>query len=88
MNQILIIVTDQASGVRGSDLTAKAKPFEDEGIVVVPVAVGDEADPKELERITPDGDNVIRVNSTEDPRNLGEEIMGKALKGKYMHSRS
>jgi hypothetical protein len=60
----------------------KARPLEDKGIRVIPVALGTESDPKELVIATTNKQNLIKAGDNEDPKILGDKIMGKVIEGK------
>lgn len=63
-------------------LKKAAKPLEDKNIKVIVVAVGKEADPKELIKVVPNKGNLIKGDkSYEDPKKLGDEVMDVVLKG-------
>ena len=58
-----------------------AKPLEDAGISVIPVAIGDEADVGELENLTPDKENLIQPPDDTTPDDLAKMIMEKIHTG-------
>jgi len=58
-----------------------AKPLEDAGISVIPVAIGDEADVGELENLTPDKENLIQPPDDTTPDDLAKMIMEKIHAG-------
>lgn len=58
-----------------------ARPLEDAGIAVIPVAVGIEANVGELENLTPDKENVIRPPDDTTPDELAKTIMEKINTG-------
>lgn len=49
---------------------------------MIPVVVGEDADPDELEPIFPIITIIIKTNQTEKPTDLANRIMKKALSGK------
>jgi len=55
--------------------------LEQAGIHVIPVALGSEANARELLLITPYNDNLVTVKPTDKPENSAKEIMDKALAG-------
>lgn len=61
----------------------KARPLEEKGIRVIPVALGSESDPKELTIATTNKMNLIKAGDNEDPKTLGDKIMDKVIEGKY-----
>ena len=59
----------------------KARPLEEKGIRVIPVALGSESDPIELMLATTNKGNLIKAGDNEDPKILGDKIMGKVIEG-------
>ena len=70
-------MADKMSGTSEDEVKRAAKPLDEQDIKVIPVAVGDEADPRELGNTSPDKKNVIEADKREDPREVGEKIMDK-----------
>lgn len=82
-NRVLVVVTDSKSPSTSDDIKEAATPLEEEGIIVIAVAVGDEANSKQLEKMTPDMQTSLSVDKDEDPDDIGDKIMDKILEGKY-----
>lgn len=82
-NKVLVVVTDAKSPSTSDDIKEAARPLEDEGITVIAVAVGDEANSKQLEKMIPDKQTPLGVDKDEDPGDIGDKIMDKVLEGKY-----
>ena len=72
-----MIMADKKSGSSEEEVEKAAKPLEEQDIKVIPVAVGEEAEPGELGNTTPDKRNVIEANKRDNPREVGEKIMMK-----------
>lgn len=81
--KVLVIIIDKKSTSKLDDLKASAKLLQNDGIKVVPVAIGDEVDRVEVVETTPDKTNVVNVTTDVDVMELKEKIMAKVLKGKY-----
>ena len=81
--KVLVVITDKESGRSPDDVKAASEVLENKGVKVIPVAIGNEADRKELQNITSDKENVIAVPPSEKPEKLGQDIMTKVLKGKF-----
>ena len=79
--QVLVVITDNKSGSTVEDVQTAAKPLEDAGIAVIPVAIGDDADVGELENLTPDKENVIQPPDGTTPDELAKMIMEKIHTG-------
>ena len=75
--KVLVIMADKRSGSTEDELKKAARPLEERDIKVIPVAVGEEAEPDELINTTPDKTNVIDAGKEEDPKMVGEMIMDK-----------
>ena len=80
--KVLVFITDLKSTSKLADLKATAKKLEDDGIRVIPVAIGGEVDHIELEETTSDKTNVVNVNTDVYVIVLKEKIMSKVFKGK------
>ena len=68
---------DLKSGSSEEDVKAAAKPLDEKDITVIAVAVGKDADPRELEFTTPDKKKVIKATKDNKPSEVGEKIMDK-----------
>lgn len=82
--KVLVVIMDKKSANGASEVKDAAKPLENNNIKVVPVAIGSQASLSELEKITTNKKFMAIVGIDEDPERLGEEIMRKALKSKYL----
>ena len=80
-NKVLVVVTDAKSPTTLTDIKEAAKPLEEEGVTVIAVTIGGEADSKQLEKMTPDKQNILNVSKDENPDELGKEIMKKVQEG-------
>ena len=76
-----MVITDTKSGSSAGDVKTAAKPLEEAGIAVIPVAIGVEADVKELENLTPDKKNVIQPSDGTSANELAKMIMEKINTG-------
>ena len=81
-HKVLVIMADSRSGSTVDDVKTAAKPLMDMDIEVIPVVVGEEADPDELGNTTPDKTNVIETGKDGDPKVVGEKIMDKIRGGR------
>ena len=90
VKKFLVVFVGSESGNELEMLKKAAKPLEDKNIKVIAVAVGSEADPKELIKVVPNKGNLIKDDkSYEDPKKLGDKVMDIVLKGKdssFFHS--
>lgn len=83
---MLVVITDKRLGMSLSDIAKAAEPLHDTGIKVVPVAVGNEANPSKLEATNPER-FVIEAPRDEDPQTLGKQIMEHVVRRKLESDR-
>ena len=76
-HKVLVIMADSKSSSTEDEIKKAVRSLEERDIEVIAVAVGEEADPDELENTTPDKTNVIEAGKEEDPKMVGEKIMDK-----------
>ena len=78
---VLIVLTDKKS-VNGLELLKQAaKPLEKDAIKVVPVALGNKANTKEMEIITTNKGYLVESPLEDTPDELAEKIMGNVIRG-------
>lgn len=83
----MVLVDNKSVG--DTDDTKKlqaAKELYEEDVVIIPVAIGDEADPTELSKITDRKDAVIKESTNITPEELAKKIMGMSFSGKLFHT--
>lgn len=78
----MVVIVDKKSSSTPDEIKTNAKPLEKIDVRVIPVAVGPDADPKELEKTTGNKENMLEVPKNEKPNSLGQKIMDKILKRK------
>ena len=79
--KILVVIMDNKSGVAESRVNTTANRLYEHYIDVIPVAIGEETDSKQLMLTTKDQSNLIEAPKVFVPDKLGEAIMRKVLKG-------
>ena len=79
--KFLVLIMDKRSGSVEMDIRNKAKSLADIPVNVIPVAVGDEADMRELQNTTADVANLIKVPDNENPTALARRISSAILRG-------
>ncbi|KAK3733125.1 hypothetical protein QZH41_003235 [Actinostola sp. cb2023] len=80
-DKVLVVMVDRKSVNTPDELANKAKALQGRDIKVVPVLVGNEADPGEGSVLVPNKGDVIKARKNEEPKNLGAQIILAALKG-------
>ena len=79
--KVVIVVVDQKSDSSVSDVKKAAGYLEEDGIKVIPVAFGKDAEPDEMAATTTNKANVIQANETSDPKNVAKDIVDKVAEG-------
>ena len=79
--QVLVVLTDKRSTSSDETIKKGARLLDEKKVRVIPVAIGNEADPDELMKITPFRDDLIKAKEDEEPWRLAREIIIKALTG-------
>ena len=80
---MLVVISDQTSESTEHEIKQATLLLENNSIRVIPVALGSEADIKELSNATFDEDDVVKAERTDDPENVADEIIMKASKCLY-----
>lgn len=65
---------------------SKAKELISDGVVVIPVIIGDQVTPEDLKPITDDETRIQKVKPTDPPKDIADKIddaLKKALNGEY-----
>ena len=79
--KVIVVITDKKSTSRPEDVKLAFVPLAEEGVKIIPVAVGSSADPDELERVTSNRGYIIMTERELDPYVTAEQIMEMILKG-------
>lgn len=79
--KVLVVIADKSPTGDGKAIEKEAQELDFDDVKVVPVAIGDEIDPKEIEEVSPYIDVLITVPEDVDPTDLAEGVMDKVLKG-------
>ena len=83
--KVLALIMDDKSVNKPEDLKRASKELDDKQIQVVSIAVGKDADPKEMEHISSHKEHIVEVKKDEKPKTLAEKIMDKVMKGKSVN---
>lgn len=79
--KVLVVITDNESGLETDDIVAKAKLLEKRNVRLITVAVGDSANQQELESIASDNRDVLTVPASVQPNALSKDIIVLVLTG-------
>ena len=79
--KVLVVIMDQEQSSDRNQAKEKAREVKESRVKVVPVALGEEANPDELTEITPNKNNLVEMEKDENPEKAAEKIMIKVLEG-------
>lgn len=79
--RVLVVIADKSPTGDKKTIEKEAQELDIDDVKVIPVAIGDEIDPKEIEDISPYKDVLVGVPKDVDPTDLAKAVMNKVLKG-------
>ena len=77
------MITDKKSTSKLMDLTSEGQDLEEQDVRVIPVALGNEPDLNELQKITPWLDDILEIDKDDNPYKVADTILKIGLKGKW-----
>lgn len=83
--RILVVAMDKMSDSDEITVSVAARLLGHDGIRVIAVTFGKEADPQEMTSATLNVNNVIETNDTASTEEIAAEVMEKATNGKNTH---
>jgi uncharacterized protein YegL len=82
--KVLVVIVDKLPVDSPEEGMNAVKAMKKNKIKVVPVAIGDDVDPDELVKRTNNKQYLVKGKTDEKPEPLGDKIMDKVLRGKYI----
>ena len=82
--KVLVVILDNASANNKRELKKAVHVLVNKSVLIIGVRVGSAVDPEQLEIITEDIRNVIRVGTDKNPDELAKEIMAIILRSKFL----
>lgn len=79
--KVLVVIADKSPIGNIEETGNEAQELEFADVKIVPVAIGGDIDPKEIEEISPYKDVLVVVPGEVDPTELGKSVMVKVFKG-------
>lgn len=79
--KVLVIISDKRSGSTDSEITNEVKPLQENDVMVIPVALGGEADERQLKLLTDDETTLVTAKTTDDTTDLKNKLMVVVFKG-------
>lgn len=80
--KVIVLIMDQKSESSIDEVKSTVSKLEDSGIIVIPVAFGNQVDSKEITSTTTNKGNVVKANDTSDPQETAKEIASNIAEGK------
>ena len=77
----MVVITDKRSNSNLKGVTNQGIELEQQNIRVIPVALGNEADLNELQKITPWLDDILEIDKDDNPYKVAETILKTGLEG-------
>ena len=82
--KVLVVILDNASASNKKELKKAVHVLVNKSVLIIGVGVGSAVDPEQLEIITEEIRNVIRVGTDKNPDELAKEIMAIILRSKFL----
>lgn len=79
--KVLVVIADKSPIGDQQTVWKEARDLEYDDIKIVPVAIGDEIDPKEIAGVSPYRDVLVDVPKDVDPKDLAGLVMEKVFSG-------
>ena len=80
-HKVVVIVTDKRSSSSDRDMRSAAQDLEGDGVKIIAVGIGNEADVPRLDKLSPKPRDTIASPKNKDPKKLGQEIVQTILNG-------
>lgn len=79
--KVLIVIADKKSDSSESEIKEAVKPLEENDVIVIPVALGAEADQTELKKLTEVESTLVTADTSNDTADIKDKIMSQVFKG-------
>ena len=79
--KVLIVIADKKSDSLESEIKEAVKPLEENDVIVIPVALGAEADQTELKKLTEVESTLVTADTSNDTADIKDKIMSQVFKG-------
>lgn len=79
--KVLVVISDKRSTSSDSEIENEVKPLRDNDILVIPVALGNEADEKQLKSLVDDENSLVTAKTTDDTTDIKNKLMVVVFKG-------
>ena len=79
--KVVIVVSDRRSQSTDSEIRNALKQLQDNDVIVIPVALGVEADERQLKLLTDDESSFVTAKTTDDTTEIKNKVMVLVFKG-------
>lgn len=79
--KVLIVISDKKSDSTDSEIEEAVKPLQENYVIVIPVALGEEADKMELKQLPDVESNLVTADTSNDTADIKVKIMNQVFKG-------
>lgn len=81
--KVLVVISDQTSDSEDNEIAKAVEPLQGNDVIVIPVALGDEADEVQLVKLVDDPSTLVTAYTSNDTNDIKEEIMKQVFEGIY-----
>lgn len=79
--KVLVVISDKGSSSSDSEIRNEVKPLQDNNVIVIPIALGNEADERQLKLLTDGESNLVTAETTDDTTDIKNKLMVVVFKG-------
>ena len=79
--KVLVVISDKRSSSLDSEIRNEIKPLQDNDVVIIPVALGNEADERQLKLLIDAESSLVLVKTTDDTTDIKDKLMVVVFKG-------
>ena len=79
--KVLVVISDKGSSSSDSEIRNEVKPLQDNNVIVIPIALGNEADERQLKLLTDGESNLVTAETTDDTTDIKNKLMVIVFKG-------
>ena len=80
--KVLVVIVDNKSTSKPEDVREVAKPIHDKNVLVIAINVGESADSSDMDNLIPNKENIMSVDTTDEPKEIADDIASVIDKGR------
>ena len=82
--KVLIVISDKKSDNTDNEIEEAVKPLQKNDVIVIPVALGEEADKTQLKKLPDVESNLVTADTSNDTADIKVKIMNQVFKGLFL----